>query len=439
MLGEAVFSFAAGRVFCVGAALLAATAAAMRANSAETTLRNLDEAIMVRLGPHGERWGVGETDPLVWELSEVFRSGDSRDHLRSALREVLALSESNIKHCPPAQRALVQNRAWAIFSYLFDHWRHRPMDENRATMTLLAEVVGKLELDDAEIRSLPDPLSAAVRAQTFRTVADAAGGPDIFLPPDVISDASAWRTLVREDGELAARIHARSFDGRSLFIIRAKFPAGDPSAEVYFASLAASPRPWIEDPMFPASTPGPNAAPPRYILNPELPTLPPGTELALVRTLAVIDRQGRWRATPLVLTVQLRHYIRTAPRRGNDPFAQTVAEFRLKTDQVAGGGAAVLRAVSADETNFMFFSTVGADEVDAMNEPGPRDRTTPACLNCHFAAGLGSVHSIDYSVTPPAPLALLKSGDASLEAARASAFTATRPDWAELTRMLGSR
>jgi hypothetical protein len=305
----------------VGIVWILAAAGLLRADEAQERVADLDRAIMLRTAADGKAYGVDEIDPLVWSGSAHFLAGDSRTRLLAAVEKVLSLSDVEVRHCPPLQRALVQNRVWTVF----DSVKLRQPDSG--DLPLLAKAIAKLALDAAEIQSLADPLVEAARSGRWPAEPNDQGNADIFLPRGIADEAGLWSDLLRQDGELTAKRHETEFGGRTWFLVRAWFPAGRAALENYFQRVAVEPKPWAKDGQ----------------LNRGLPVLPKNAMFALMRKLAVIDRAGRWQATPVTLSVQMRRYRITDRTEFEQLIAtsghaeisrrniQNFAEFRLKT------------------------------------------------------------------------------------------------------------
>jgi hypothetical protein len=415
-------------------ALLFGASTAAYAQPPIAVLDALHQTIMLRKGTDGKTYGVGETDPLLWGGSAYFLSGESRERLTAAVNAVAALPDSAIQNCPPAQRALLQNRVWTVFDYLYEH-RYSTTedgkrgngllaDRDRTLLQLLATVMAKLALDDSDITTIPDPLLEAATSGRWPKQPDPAGGPDVFLPADLGSIGGRWINLIRADGEPIAPEHLRGSGGRSCFLVSARFPDKGPTVENYFKTVADFPVPWLPG----ERDPRPDGTL-EFRLNPALPSFPPGSIFALIRKLQVVDRQGRVRTTPLTLSVQLRYYrIVQSTAEAERPKTisdirkrQSFAEFRLETDVVAQGGAPRLRAVTAAEKDYLFFRDVGTDQIDGSPAEhfspnftsAPRNVSLESCYNCHPGLGLSSINSAVGFRNPPFPLGPLIPDDSN--------------------------
>ncbi len=135
----------------------------------------------------------------------------------------------------------------------------------------------------------------------------------------------------------------------------------------------------------------------------DLPLLPPGTEVALVRRALAISAQGELLASDLVESVQLRRFLVDDPSgRSERPSfdlskAQELAEFRIDRS-----GAHALRALGADEYDFNDFGRHGEDPFEGDQrswswlKPG-----LVTCAGCHAQPGIYSVNSFTRMTSGP--------------------------------------
>lgn len=418
------------------AILLWSVAAASAAETpiASAVIAALERTIMVRAGRDGKTYGEHEVDPLLWPDSTYFLSGESRHRLVGALDAVNQLADADVRRCPPAQRALAQNRAWTVFDYVAATREREHRAVYRELLRALAATMAKLALDEKEIAAIPDPLVAAAKSARWPVAPKGRERVEVFLPPELAREDGAWTTLVHESGEVMAPNHARTFGGRSVFTVRVRFPAQGPNVADYFQRVAAIPVPWVamaNDVM-------------SLALSPDVPALPVDTEVALIRRVAVIDREGRWRATPLTLSVQLRHYWVTTrdayPKSlgadGQPAGVQSFAKFELDPAPLARGGMGELRALTADEKGFGFFFAHSFDQVDGAGgfpgfEAGPHHETMRACFQCHSQAGLGSFNSLGF-FTRAVPLPRLVTAEEGREVAATENWKTVRVEWGML-------
>jgi hypothetical protein len=393
---------------------------------------------MLRPSPDGTVQGADETDPLVWYGTKYFLSGESRARLTAAADAVANLPAKEVERCPPAQRALVQNRLWALFDFVEAHLGTTLDDQT--FLRALARAMAHLALSGQELASISDPLGEAARSGRWPSRAKPEGGADIYLPRDLALSSGPWVILGRADGKLTAPLHSRYFGARSTFEVLARFPDGNPTVLAYFKTVSEESTPWI-------STSKRDAfGHPLFQLNPSMPELPRGAQFALVRTLLVVDRNASIRPTSLVLTAQLRTYLsneRAHPaitmgdRMIPSPTQpQSLAEFTLATDTVAAGEMPRLRAITPDERRFNFFFDFGIDQVERIPEK-EREVTLRQCLQCHSASGLLSINSTTgteggASLADPVPFAHLVAEPRGTEGRRAAEDKMSQSDWKTL-------
>lgn len=364
-------------------------------------LESLHRTVMLRTAPDGAVYGANETDPLLWWTSTDFRSGESRERLIRQLEAFAQIPDDELRRASPAQRALVQNRLWAVFDFVHLRQNETPQTEgsgkfsadDEAYLRLLVRVMRKLALSEAEIAAIPDPLDEAVRSGRWPANASPSGGADVFLPPDLSDRTGRWAHFGRADGTLIAPLHLANFGGRSSFSILVRFPDDASGPTDYFKAVADVVAPWRRDETRPQS-----GGQVLFVLNPEVPELPRGAQFALIRRVMVIDRQGQPRATPLTLSVQLRRYWANSIPRQSEPNGnsslrgvQSVAEFQLETDAVASGAAPRLHAIAPEEKGFLFFQTHGNDQLEQARD---RIATLRTCVTCHSGPGLASLNSV---------------------------------------------
>jgi hypothetical protein len=401
---------------------------------ASTRIAALDRTIMIRTGADGKTYGENEVDPLLWSSSKYFLSGESRARLLRALAAVSSLADAELGRCAPAQRALVQNRVWTVFDHVRMHTGGRSQVD-RDYLKAMATAMVKLALDEREIASIPDPLALAAASGQWPAAPTGTGGADIFLPPDIVTAKGRWEELVRERGEPIAPNHVSQSGGRSLFSLLARFPDGATPPRDYFKAVTEFPLPWVRDEIFGAR------------LSPDLPPLPVGAEFALIRRLAVVGRDGLWHATPLTLTIQLRHYrvttreaFETLRATESDTFRmrlQSFAEFELETTGIAEGRSGRMRAVGPGDKKFMVFFSHGIDQVGGMPgraldfQVGPSFGRMKMCANCHAGIGLGSINTLLFP-TGAMPLSSLVSPDEKRESAAGAHWKESRVEWGTL-------
>lgn len=399
-------------------------------------LAALDRTVMLRVGGDGKTYGRNEVDPLLWSGSNYFTHGASRDRLRAALATVQGMSDAEIGRCPPAQRALVQNRVWTVFDHVLA--RQKTPNTNRDLLHALAHVIEKLALTEQELGAISDPLHEAIVSGRFPAEPTSEGGPTVFLPPDL------GPAFSHAGGQAIARHHLRTFGGRSSFALHVKMPAGGPDPAAYFKAVSEFPQPWSW-----------NKAG-LVVLNRDVPQLPAGATVALVRRLAVVRRDGRWAVSPLVMSVQLRRYHvtdwptvekRRAERTdGMTGHLQSFTLFELETENIGAGyrtgaeGSGGLRPIEESEKRFGFFFAHGFDQVERSGDyhfpnfvPGPQHEPLKTCSMCHSGVGLQSLNSLGFiDVEHTVPLPRLIAADNGANPEREAGWKETRAEWGAL-------
>jgi hypothetical protein len=285
---------------------------------------------------------------------------------------------------------MMQRDLWAIFE-----WTNLIGDkqsENKRTLQLkLVQTMRRLALSPEQIKKLPHTYAGAVLSREFAS-AFSQGSSARFLP-NLWGDHS-WVCVSAEGGGPVARAHVTGFSGRSVFHVLIRLPAGRNATLSYLQALRKFPNLWIR--RAGASDPMPN---------PALPQFPPGTELALIRQMLIIDGEGNLAPTDIIESVQIRRHRliskqipqgldtdSTVPRESLD-----VAEFRLSRAKLFSNKGGGLRAVANDESDFPIFQSHDIDLFDVSAPEMPLDRSLHpvlnACSSCHFRPGIHSVLS----------------------------------------------
>ena len=404
---------------CLTVLVLSATLG-FGASAAPDPIEALHRVIMIRADAGRTSDGTGETDPLLWDNSTYFVSGTSRTRLQAALDAVNRLSDDDISASSPAKRALVQNRLWAVFDYLNGKLfspRTAISAPGQAYLAAITQAMARLALTEAEIAALPDPLAEAERSDHWSAVPTPAGGPEVFLPAGLEANGGRWTLLGREKAEPSALFHVQFTGGRTTFLLLARFPDPTLSPEEYFKAASS--------------------------IGGQTPDLPKGAEFALVRNLMVIDRSGRIRATPLTLSVQIRHYWSNAaapfnptgqPHQVTLRGVQSVAEFRLDTEALAAGQAPRLRTVGPDEMFYLLLNNMGVDRVVVNSANNGKDDliTLESCVVCHGQPSRASIGTLSGMGGGDRKRV---AGSATTEAERTSAWKTGRAEWKKLNSL----
>jgi hypothetical protein len=185
-------------------------------------------------------------------------------------------------------------------------------------------------------------------------------------------------------------------------------PAGRAAALAYLNQLRSFEHFWIyqtnTSPFAATNSPSEILA-----VNPNLPQFPAGTEWALVRRMLVIDASGNLQLTPLIESLQLRHYLSSDPaklvvttNRNGLEDAQFIPPQKFYEFQMNRRQNGELRATATGEKDFLnvhFFSQ-GIDpfewKSDPTNVPDSTTFKSPVladCRICHNAQGIYSVNT----------------------------------------------
>lgn len=361
-------------------------------------------ALLVREDRHGTQFGMDSLDALLWPESEYLLERSSHERALRVLDEFLQTHGENLIH-DPVKRVMLQRDLWAVFDWSVEQFpgRDRPQydKEKQELQARLAEVLRRLTQTPEEISSLPDTYAKAVASSAFAREYDPAHPETPFLPADLFDPHGPWvRIQPSPEGDSGvAKMHIFSVSGRSGFLVFVRLPEGRKATMDYFQSLWNFPRPWVA---------GPSAAADQALENPNLPSFPAGTQVALVRRLNTFDNRGALAATPIVESMQVRVYraITATEERsfGNGNLTeitrnsgQLFYEFKLSRPLLFSGKNGGLRAVAPDEKEFSTFRFQGDDPFEARsNSPRFAINSPPelqSCIWCHSGGGIRSLNS----------------------------------------------
>jgi hypothetical protein len=289
----------------------------------------------------GKEYGLGELDPLLWFDTTYLLSGDSYQQAIQILDEFLAAHAENLID-DALRRAMFQRDLWAVFDWLACQSDPYPF-QRQALETRLAQIIKGVALTTEEILSLPDNYTLAVQSNAFPAAYQADNPEAAFLPGDLFESNSAWVSMGREGGPVAIT-HTNEFPffGRSVFLVFVRSPDGRKATLEFIHSLTMDPHPDFKI----------------------------GSEVALVRRMLLIDDQGNPVLSPLVETIQIRHF---SP-------AQVFHEFELDRTRLLSGDANTLRLKT---DLFMLFLSHG-DVFERDHGPELRAAIPDICKACHF-------------------------------------------------------
>jgi len=334
-----------------------------------------------RVSQAGEEYGSDNLDPPLWPETRYLLTGESHRQALMVLDEFLALhSERMITD--PLQRAIFQHDLWSVFD-----WSDGPTLQNGtpaerlALQSRLARIIQRVALSRVEIEKLPDNLQAAAQASS----------DDLReLPTDIFRLHGPWVCVFPGGGAGQAPVH-RGFNRESSFLVFFSLPGGQEQTRAYLKRLDESRQPWILTRYHPQD--------PQFILkNPSLPQFPPGTRVALLRQMLLVDISGEVVPTHLTESIQMRAY-KTVPADSSAVGQQEDLEFRLSRTLLFAGRAGGLRRIKADDTEFPVFMTQGDDPFEGSESP-PALPIIKRCGACHEGNGIYTVRSYANELAP---------------------------------------
>ena len=359
----------------------------------------LHSAIYVREDLPGTELLPDALDPPLWRHSTYLLAQPSHERAMRILDEFLETHAESLVH-DPVKRALLQRDLWAVFDWSVE-MSPGYEKEKRELQARLADVLGRLALTSDQIASLPDNYAQAVASGEFAKEYDPDHRERAFLPPDLFDAHGPWVELVGlGKPRPVAEQHDFFFSGRSSFLIFLRLPAGRKATFDYLNALWNSP-PFSSPHFSPVQSEAPN---------PNLPQLPAGTQVVLLRQMTLFDKQGKLTASPITESVQIRVYRSvtpsSAPGVGIDQMITTSGQdfyaIRVSRPLLFAGRAGGLKAARPDEKDFALFGGAGPDE-------GPPSHYTPlsayhpvvkACVMCHREVGIQSLSTLDRLLKP---------------------------------------
>ncbi|MFN8417734.1 MAG: hypothetical protein U0528_00570 [Anaerolineae bacterium] len=273
----------------------------------------------------------------------------------------------------------MQRDLWTIFDWLSLGSRSAVQPDNlaqarRELQQRIALIIHRLALSAEQIASLPDTYQQAINADVFPPAFQPVQPEAAYLPPDLFDPQSDWVQVGRLTKPTAG-IHVQSevFSGRSAFLVFMRFPGGKAAAKEHLVTV--------------------NSAE----LVQQLPLVPSGTEVALVRQLLLIDDHGNLTSSEITESVQIRHIsdVNLARRE----ITQQDFEFQFERTRLFSGEAGGLVALSRDERQFPVFMTHGIDPFDHDQQLLEQYQivTLQQCSACHsdFIQQTDSLHTFD--------------------------------------------
>jgi hypothetical protein len=372
-------------------------------------------ALRVREDSQGNRYGEDSLDPMLWQQSNHLLTQPSNGVALRVLDEFLqAHAETLIRD--PLKRAMLQSDLWAVFDWSVQEYSGgtgQPVgysNEKRELQTRLAEVLMRLALTQEQIKSLPDNYAQAVASGAFATKYDPMQAQQPFLPEDLFDPRGPWVCITSSPDSIGyggvAKMHFTNVSGRSVFLVFVRLPEGRKATLDYFQTLWDYPQPWV---------PGPRVAADQSQENPDLPSFPVGTQVALARQMVLFDNKGSLVVSPVIQSVQIRVYRQITTARARDFSAgpagmarnsgQDFFEIKLSRPLLFSGKQGGLRATTRDETEPPTFQTIGFDLIESRTQRPEQinERFAPTmqtCLQCHSGGGISSFNSLDSLLKP---------------------------------------
>jgi hypothetical protein len=366
-------------------------------------------ALWVREDPRANRYGEDSLDPMLWQQSEHLLSQPSHGVALRVLDEFLGTHAENLIQ-EPLKRAVLQRDLWAVFDWSVQQspWKEQPGydDEKRDLQTRLAEVLRRLALTQEQIKSLPDNYAQAVASGAFAAKYDPTQPQQPFLPEDLFDPRGPWVCITPSPDSIGyggvAKMHFTNLSGRSVFRVFVRLPEGRKATLDYFQTLWNFPQPWVPGP--------PPVAADQSQENPDLPSFPSGTQVALARQMMLFDNQGNLVVSPITESVQIRVYREITTARARDFSAgpagmarnsgQDFFVIKMSRPLLFSGKQGGLRATTRDEMEPPTFQTIGVDLIDSISQRSEQISarfvpTLRACLHCHSGGGISSFNSLD--------------------------------------------
>lgn len=363
----------------------------------------LRAALSVREDSHGGLYSSDSLDPMLWMNSTHLLSGPSHKEALHVLEEFLQTHAENLIH-DPVKRAILQRDLWAVFDWSVEREPERPEEpsyqqQKRELQVRLAEALRRLALPEEQIQSLPDNYAQAIASGNFNKDYDPTHREAAFLPTDLFEQHGPWVEIEGSGAtEPVAAQHVAAVSGRSRFLVFLRLPGGRKATFDYLRTLWEFPQAWIVR----------SDAPLQTEVNPNLPSFPAGTEVALVRQMTIFDNHGNLVPAPITESVQIRVYRAVSGDPASDLLAsgarnsQDFYEVRLSRQQLFANKAGGLRAVGESEKEFFTFNAHGDDQIESAGR-WPLSKHPPIlslCSECHRGAGIHSLNTVGVLIKP---------------------------------------
>lgn len=345
--------------------------------------------------------------PLFSGTTSLFMAGRYAETL-AVLDEFLNTNAHRLI-TDPLKRAVFQHDLWKVFDWVVAG--HEPFAAERlAIASRLARVMRTVALTGSEIKDLPNNYAAAVASRAFASGYDPESRGVAFLPPDMLEANGSWVPIgaASRFGSVdpIAPLHADAFS-ESTFTLFWRLPRGRAATIEYLASLWDFPSAYIEAPPFPNSAAEIRTR--RVALSGDLPALPYGTSVALVRRMLLIDAAGEVVDSSLVQNVQIRvfHEPTVVPQvgpprmffSGPRPDGQDFFEFTLVRRQLfAGLHGGLIVTVPGEQAAIAGRPPIAGKETVPPGSSSRDSFLRDHCGNCHVGFTNGGVPSLRASI-----------------------------------------
>jgi hypothetical protein len=333
----------------------------------------------------GKRFGIDSVTPFYEPFDDSAQVAALADEL--VARKDLLSSLGELK------RSLLLHDVWTAFDMAASF-------NDRKALGPLARAVGALAMDEQSIARLPDNYADAVRSGSFARDFDPEHEERAFLPANLFDPQGPWILVGETGADLVAPMHVAAVSARSAFMVFIRCPGGREATLGYLKTLNLYRAPFelIQDPVGTAYE-ARGERPVRLdaiMLNRKTPQLPPGTVVALVRQMAVVNDRLQPVMTRITQSIQFRVYktidwdwsrdARENFDRTQHPFEITITRADL-FERRSGG----LHQLAADETSQELTGSVRMEWTRAQKLRGPVVMST--CIRCHGAPGVFSVNT----------------------------------------------
>jgi len=325
----------------------------------------LYDVIMVRPAADGNTYGTNEVGPLIYGRSEFPFDDETYPKLTAAMERFDKLTQEQIATYPAVKRAILQRHLWSVFDATIpnDYKPVTHVSNRRASQKLIATLIRRIALTDAEIRSLPDTRAATIAHGGYPQQHDPEDPFKPFLPADLYAKDSSWVCLGK--GNYVFTDHGNTARWRSVFLQFVRLPEGRKATLEYVTKLN------------------------------DREVFPIGTQFALIDHAFLISDKGELVLSPLINSIQLRAYLNiTATDLELRPRSTVcVAEFVMQPRRLIKGQA-VMKALGPEHVRYHTLSASSGGKVDPFQSTIPlhKQELTPTlrqCTNCHGRSRAG--------------------------------------------------